>query len=126
MTIFASKKMFTIMKITNPLHKGNNMKLFNSVCLIGSCLLAGTSYAADIGAGKEKAATCVACHGADGISSNPMWPNLAGQHAQYMVLQLKAFKDGSRKNSMMNAMAQSLSDEDMENLAAYFESLSSQ
>lgn len=76
-----------------------------------------------IEAGKASAATCEACHGAEGNSSVPLWPNLAGQNASYLVAQLKAFKDGSRKDSSMGPQAQLLSEDDMKNLAVYFESL---
>ena len=76
-----------------------------------------------IEAGKASAATCMACHGAEGNSSVPLWPNLAGQNAPYLVAQLKAFKDGSRKDLSMSPQAQLLSEDDMNNLAVYFESL---
>lgn len=79
--------------------------------------------AADAAAGKAKAAVCAACHGAAGISPNPLWPNLAGQKDQYMIKQLKAFKDGTRQDPLMTAQAAPLSDADIENLAAYFSSL---
>lgn len=79
--------------------------------------------AADAAAGKAKAAVCAACHGMAGISANPLWPNLAGQKDQYMVKQLKAFKDGTRKDPLMTAQAVALSDADMENLAAHFSGL---
>jgi len=83
-----------------------------------------SSYAAgDIAAGKLKAATCAACHGAEGISSTDIWPNLAGQKAGYLVKQMKAFRDGDRKDPMMSPMASPLSDDDIANLAAYFSSL---
>ncbi len=83
-----------------------------------------TSYAAgDIAAGKLKAATCAACHGAEGISSNDIWPNLAGQKTGYLVKSMKAFRDGGRKDPMMSPMASPLSDDDIANLAAYFSSL---
>ena len=62
-------------------------------------------FAGDAAAGKAKAATCFACHGANGISLQPIYPNLAGQKEAYIVKQLKAFKDGSRKDPTMNAMA---------------------
>ena len=71
-------------------------------------------------AGKDKAVSCGACHGADGNSVNPTWPSLAGQSATYIVDQLKAFKKGSRSNVLMNAQVLSLSDEDMADVAAYF------
>ena len=71
-------------------------------------------------AGKSKAATCNACHGANGISAVPTYPNLAGQKEAYLVKQMKAFKDGSRKDPTMNAMAKPLSDDDMANIAAHY------
>ncbi len=71
-------------------------------------------------AGKNKAVSCGACHGADGNSVNPTWPSLAGQSATYIVDQLKAFKKGSRSNVLMNAQVLSLSDEDMADVATYF------
>lgn len=74
-------------------------------------------------AGKARSLTCTACHGMEGNSANPMWPNLAGQHATYVVAQLKAFRDGTRQDPLMSAQALALSDEDIANLAVYFESL---
>ena len=74
--------------------------------------------------GKNKAVTCAACHGAAGISANPLWPNIAGQSASYLVAQLEAFKEGSRKNPLMTSQALMLSEQDMADLAVYFESLS--
>ena len=71
-------------------------------------------------AGQTKAATCVACHGVDGNSVNPEWPSLAGQHSAYIVKQLKAFKTGERSNALMAPMAMTLSDQDMEDVAAHF------
>ncbi len=76
-----------------------------------------------IEAGKSKALTCAACHGAEGNSVNPEWPNLAGQHAKYTYLQLQAFKSGKRVNVLMSSQAMLLEDEDMRDLAAYYESL---
>ncbi|MFB3101017.1 MAG: cytochrome c [Gammaproteobacteria bacterium] len=83
-----------------------------------------SSYAAgDIAAGKAKAATCAVCHGAEGVSGNDIWPNLAGQKAGYLVKSMKAFRDGGRKDPIMSPMASPLSDDDIANLAAYFSSL---
>ncbi len=79
--------------------------------------------AGDAAAGKAKAASCAACHGANGISKVPTYPNLAGQKEAYLVKQLKAFKSGTRKDPTMNAMAKPLSDADMNNLSAYFTGL---
>lgn len=86
--------------------------------------LSSTAMAAgDAAAGKTKAASCMGCHGANGISNVPTYPNLAGQKAAYTAKQLKAFKDGSRKDPTMNAMAKPLSAADIDNLAAYYASL---
>jgi len=78
------------------------------------------AVAGDAAAGKAKAATCNACHGANGISAVPNYPNLAGQKEAYLVKQMKAFKDGARKDPTMNAMAKPLSDADMANIAAHY------
>ena len=85
--------------------------------------LLNVAFAGDIEAGKTKSATCAACHGANGISAMDMYPNLAGQHADYIVKQLKMFKNGDRKDMMMAPMAVNLSDADMADLAAYYASL---
>ena len=74
----------------------------------------------DAAAGKAKAASCAGCHGAKGISAMPLYPNLAGQKEAYLVKQLKAFKDKSRKDPTMNAMVAPLSDADMANISAYY------
>ncbi|MDD2762029.1 MAG: c-type cytochrome [Methylomonas sp.] len=86
-------------------------------------LLTFPGHAADINAGKSKSAACMGCHGAEGVSNNSMWPNLAGQNAAYIAGQLKNFKSGQRDNATMKAIADGLSDADMQNLAAYFASL---
>ncbi|MEA3244309.1 MAG: cytochrome c [Pseudomonadota bacterium] len=95
------------------------------IASIASLLLvtASSGLAGDLAAGKSKAASCSGCHGANGISANPLWPNLAGQKEAYLVKQLKAFRDGSRSDPMMTPMAKPLSSADIENLAAYFSSL---
>ncbi len=80
--------------------------------------------AADAAAGKAASAACAGCHGADGNSANPEWPKLAGQGAPYLIKELHNFKGGERKNATMAPMAMGLSDQDMENLAAYFSSQS--
>ena len=73
--------------------------------------------------GKAKSLTCTACHGPEGNSVNPLWPNIAGQNAPYLAAQLMAFKEGSRTDPLMTAQAMMLSDQDMADLAVYFESL---
>jgi cytochrome c553 len=96
------------------------------VTAMASLLLvtANVSMAAgDAAAGKAKSATCAGCHGAAGVSANPLWPNLAGQKDAYLVKQMKAFRDGKRSDPMMSPMAKPLSDADIDNLAAYYSSL---
>jgi cytochrome c553 len=93
-----------------------------AIVLALSGLLAVTANAGDIEAGKAKSAVCAACHGADGNSTNPAWPSLAGQHASYTYKQLTDFKAGRRVNASMTGMVALLNDEDMKNLAAYYES----
>lgn len=96
---------------------------FAMLAVLAMAIMAPCAGAAD---GKEKAASCAACHGAEGISANPLWPSLAGQHASYIEAQLKAFKGGDRVNELMSAMAMPLSEEDMQDLGAYYASLSPQ
>lgn len=81
------------------------------------------AVAGDAAAGKAKAMVCAGCHGAAGISTVPTYPNLAGQKEQYLVAQIKAFRDGTRTNATMNPMVKNLTDADAENIAAYFSSL---
>lgn len=104
------------------------MKKALMIALAGAALSTTTVWAAgDATKGKTKAATCVACHGMDGNSANPMWPSLAGQHESYIYKQLKNFKDGKdakdgRHDPSMAPMVAPLSDQDMQDLAAYFSS----
>lgn len=87
-------------------------------------LLSGVANAADPAAGqKAYETTCMACHGAKGISIAPIYPNLAGQKDQYVAEQLKAFRDGTRKNAIMEPMAKNLTDTDIANIAAYLSTL---
>ena len=84
-------------------------------------VIAPLAQAADIEAGKAKVATvCAACHGAAGVSVSDTIPNLAAKRARYLEAQLKALKDGTRKNPIMSAIAAQLSADDMANVAAYF------
>ena len=65
-------------------------------------------------------AVCAACHGPTGISTVPNYPNLAGQHADYLKREIAEYKDGGRKNAIMAAMAATIKDSDVEALADYF------
>lgn len=93
--------------------------MFTSIFLFIFC---SHSHAGDITSGKEKSKACTACHGVDGNSVNPIWPKLAGQHAEYIFKQLKDFHSGVRKNVQMSSLAATLNEEDMQDLAAYFAS----
>jgi cytochrome c553 len=76
--------------------------------------------AGDAKAGRTKALACQACHGLDGLSKVPDAPNLAGQVEGYLVTQLRAFKSGARKSEAMSVVAATLSEQDIDNLAAYY------
>ncbi len=89
-------------------------------------LSAQTSFAADVAAGKAKAAICASCHGTNGMAVMPTYPNLAGQNEPYLVSALKAYRDKQRNGGMsaiMQMQAAALTDDDINNLAAYFSSL---
>lgn len=74
----------------------------------------------DYEAGKAKSTTCAACHGADGVSSIPSFPKLAGQNRDYLYQALRDYKAGKRKNPIMAGQVQALSDADMHDLAMYY------
>ena len=97
--------------------------LLAALSLAAAQLHAGSLVDGSAEAGKAKSITCTACHGAEGNSVNPLWPNNAGQGAPYVVAQLQAFKGGLRNDPLMAPQAMALSDEDMRDLAVYFESL---
>ena len=91
--------------------------------LVSILVFASTpALAGDAAAGKAKSAICASCHGPTGISMSPLWPNLAGQKEQYLIKQIKAFRDGTRQDPMMAPMVAALTDTDIENLAAYYSS----
>lgn len=86
------------------------------------------AFAADAEAGRERAATCLGCHGVPSYTNvYPSYhvPKLAGQYAEYIVAALEAYRSGARKHSTMRAQAHTLSDEDIQNVAAYFAALDS-
>lgn len=91
--------------------------LFSLILSVSS----SASAAGDSVAGQSKSIVCSACHGANGISTNPLWPNLAGQHAPYLLQQLKHYKDGkTRPAPMMSPMVATLTEQDMEDLAEFY------
>jgi cytochrome c553 len=95
--------------------------LLASVCLLTASV--SVCSAGDVKAGRAKAMMCQACHGLDGLSKVPDAPNIAGQTEPYIVAQLQAYKSGTRKNDAMSVVAPSLSDTDVEDLAAYFSAI---
>lgn len=91
--------------------------------VLGVGLLAIEAQAIDRGdpeRGKQLSTTCAACHGADGNGTSPEFPKIAGQYADYMVHAMKAYKTGERTNPVMVGIVAGLSDQDMEDLAAFF------
>jgi len=101
------------------------MRLALPAFLLFTLGLPGLALAADVAAGKTKVdMVCAACHGANGVSVSDAIPNLAGQKTAYLENQLKALKDGSRKNPVMNAIASQLSSDDIANVSAFFASQS--
>jgi cytochrome c553 len=90
-----------------------------SLCLLGS---AGV-LAADIEAGKAKAGMCSTCHGPLGLSQLPNAPHLAGQPAIYTTEQLKQYRNGKRNNAVMEVLAKPLTDKEIEDLSAWYESI---
>jgi cytochrome c553 len=73
-------------------------------------------------AGQGKSAICASCHGIDGNSVTPEWPSLAGQHENYIVRQLEAYRNGERQDVGMQNFAAMLSEQDMHDIAAFFSS----
>jgi cytochrome c553 len=101
------------------------MKKALIIALTGLAITASASIfaAGDAAKGKTLTAACVACHGADGNSVNPIWPKLAGQSEEYLTKQLTDFRSGARVDATMTAMAKAIkSDDDIPHIAAYFAS----
>lgn len=89
-----------------------------AIGLAGS--LAGTAQAQDMSIANGKIATCIACHTYTGISQQPIYPNIAGQHKAYLISSVKAYRDGHRKNPLMSPMAAGLTDEEIDALATHY------
>jgi cytochrome c553 len=99
----------------------------SATTLIAAALLlalAGTASAkGDAASGANKSKACQACHGVDGNgTSDPQYPRLAGQYGDYIARALHEYKTGDRKNPIMAGMAAPLSDQDIDDVAAYFAS----
>lgn len=76
----------------------------------------------DASVGKKKSVTCAACHGENGVSASPEFPNLAGQYADYLESSIRHYQNGKRKNPIMQAQVKDLKTKDIMDLAAYFAS----
>jgi cytochrome c553 len=93
------------------------------LCLAAAVAWGSAAKAADLAAGKAKAAeVCQACHGMDGNSPLADNPKLGGQHTDYLAAALRGYKSGARKNPVMGALAGTLSHKDIDNVAAYYAS----
>ena len=90
------------------------------ICLVAMSFGIIQAGATELSAVEKKASVCFGCHGNKGKSTSPQWPSLAGQQPVYIVNQLKAFKSGNRVNPIMQAQANGMSDEDINNFGAYF------
>lgn len=96
------------------------MGLVKALGLLG-IFVSSVSFAT--GVMPNAANTCIGCHGPQGISASPLWPNLAGQKEAYLMKQLTDFRSGARKDPLMNPLAAALSDQDIAALAKYFSEL---
>ena len=95
--------------------------MLKRTAILGLSLLVVTfATPATLADGKQKAQVCAACHGPDGNSINPIWPNLAGQNADYLAEQIRAFKTGARENPNMMPMVSGLEESDIVEIANYY------
>lgn len=95
--------------------------------MLAAVLIACAGHVAAAGdpvAGERKSGSCHACHGKDGISINDLWPNLAAQREGYLRKQIEAFRDGARKDPIMQPLVKTLSDEDIDDIVAFYSRLS--
>jgi len=105
--------------------ESNSMKkIIFSLLLVTGLINTASAVEGNIEAGKAKSGMCAACHGANGLNPSPNFPNLAGQHADYIAKQLQSFKAGNRTDAMMAPMAAGLSEQDMADLGAFYASQS--
>jgi len=94
-----------------------------SLTLLAGLCLATASMAADVAAGRAKAATCAVCHGPQGLSMQPNVPHLAGQPEIYLAEQLRQYRSGKRAHEVMAVIAKPLTDAEIDNLAAWYASM---
>ena len=103
-------------------NQGRTRKLLSAI-IISSLSVTGLCAAGDIEAGRIMSTACGGCHGAQGISIAPNYPNLAGQKEKYLLNAINSYRSGDRNDPTMKAMVATLKDADVANLAAYFSSL---
>ena len=103
------------------LNKMNKIQIKVAVALL-SLVPAIAFSAGNAAAGKSKSAVCHACHGPTGQAVQPIYPNLGGQHQDYLIKTLQGFRDGSRQNAIMSGFAANLSDTDIEDITAWYAS----
>jgi cytochrome c553 len=103
------------------------MKIKIKLVLLISLLLAASSAfsGGEVSTAEKMAEQCVSCHGVAGISNGPLYPNLAGQKAGYLVKQLQDYKSGARKDPVMALIVKPLSDQDVKDIAAHFSAMKS-
>jgi len=99
------------------------MRARELLAAVAALSLAAAPAFADAAAGKDKAQACAACHGLDGLSQMPNAPHIAGQPEIYLKAQLEAFRSGARVNEMMSVVAKGLSDEDIDDLVAWYSAI---
>jgi cytochrome c553 len=107
------------------MNRQNTSKPYQLLCVVGLLLMAifSPAIAGDAAAGKTRAGMCTTCHGALGVSQLPNAPHLAGQPEIYVSEQLKHYRDGKRVNEIMSVIAKTLTDKDIEDLAAWYASV---
>ena len=101
----------------------SKLRLLKALIFGPLLMTAAVTHAGDPKVGQQRANSCVMCHGAQGLSNNPGAPHLAGQPMIYIAEQLRHYREGSRKNPVMNVIAKPLSDQDIQDLAAWYSSI---
>ena len=91
-----------------------------TVALVALGFAVPAAWAGDVAAGEAAASTCIACHGERGVVPVANYPIIGGQHEDYLLVSMRAYKSGERSNAVMAQLMAELSDEDLQNLAAYF------
>ena len=95
------------------------------VAILASLLFVAPAFASsgDAEVGRKKSEPCKACHGEAGISASADFPNLAGQHPDYLAAAISHYKNGKRKNPIMQGQVANLTPRDIADLTAYYSSL---